>query len=108
MHDNGGEFTGFEFQELASSYGIKLKPTTVKNARSNSPAERMHLTAGDMLRTEVFEGTNWLQEIDHILQSVAWALRSTISTTTGHSPGQLAFSKDMIMQNKIIADLTAI
>ena len=58
VHDNGGEFTGFEFQELASSYGIKLKPTTVKNARSNSPAKSMHLTAGDMLTTEDFEETD--------------------------------------------------
>ena len=58
IHDNGGEFTGFEFQELCSSYGIKAVPTTVKNPRSNSAAERMHLTAGDMLRTMVFSGEN--------------------------------------------------
>jgi len=35
------------------------------------------------------------------LQTVAWAVRSTISTATRHSPGQLAFNHDMIMQTAI-------
>ena len=59
VHDIGGEFTGFEFQEMLSSYGIKGVPITVKNPRSNSAAERMHLTAADMLRTMIFNGKNW-------------------------------------------------
>ena len=104
IHDNGGEFTGFEFQELCSSYGVKAVPTTVKNPRSNSAAERMHLTAGDMLRTMIFSGENWQVEVDIALQSVAWALRSTLSTMSGYSPGQLVFSRDMIMQNAVTAD----
>ena len=89
---------------MCSSYGIKAVPTTVKNPRSNSAAERMHLTAGDMLRTMVFSGENWQEEVDTALQSVAWALRSTISTMSGYTPGQLVFNKDMIMQNTVIAD----
>ena len=104
IHDNGGEFTGFEFQEMMSSYGIKAVPTTVKNPRSNSIAERMHLTMGDMLRTMEFEGPDWKEEIDTALQSVAWAIRSTVSMTTGHTPGQLLFSRDMIMQVRVVAD----
>ena len=54
VHDNGGEFNGLGFQELASSFGIKVKPSMVKNPRTNSTAERMHLKAGDMLRTMEF------------------------------------------------------
>ena len=38
------------------------------------------------------------------LQSVAWAIRSTVSMTTGFTPGQLVFAKDMIMQVQVIAD----
>ena len=76
----------------------------MKNPRGNAIIERMHLTAGDMLRTMEFDGTNWLYEMDRVLQVVAWAIRSTISTTTNYSPGQLVFSRDMIMQSQVTAD----
>ena len=42
--------------------------------------------------------------MDIALQSVAWAFRSTLSTMSGYSPGQLVFSRDMIMQNAVTAD----
>ena len=98
IHDNGGEFTGNEFQELLQSYGIEAHPTTVKNPRANSIAERVHLTMADMLRCTIFEGDDWFTELNRNLQSVAWAVRSTVSTATNHSPGNLAFNHDMIMQ----------
>ena len=104
IHDNGNEFIGMEFQQMLSSYGIKSVATSVKNPRGNAIIERMHLTAGDMLRTMEFDGTNWLYEMDRVLQVVAWAIRSTISTTTNYSPGQLVFSRDMIMQSQVTAD----
>ena len=43
----------------------------VKVPRSSSAAERMHLTAADMLRTMVFSGENWKEELDIVLKSVA-------------------------------------
>eukprot|EP00957_Ditylum_brightwellii_P202803 15331866-Ditylum_brightwellii.AAC.1 len=52
VHDNRGEFVGFEFQELLISYGIKAMPMTVHNPQSNSPIERMHLVMGDIMRTK--------------------------------------------------------
>lgn len=61
-----------------------------------------------MLQTMEFSSSDWTSVADRPLQDVAWALCLTISTTTGYSPGQLAFSRDMIMQHKIIADWTAI
>ena len=54
IYDNGGEFTGCEFQELLNSYGITGIPTTVKNPQVSAFAERVHLTMGDMLRNEDF------------------------------------------------------
>ena len=102
--DNGGEFVGHEFQELLASYGIKPNPTTVKNPQGNSVIERVHLTMGDMLRTMTLAGTDWFYELNRTLQSVAWAVRTTVSTTTGYSPGQLAFSRDMIMATQVKID----
>ena len=87
VHDNGGEFNGFEFQEMLSSYAIVAKSTTVKNPCANSVAERVHLTKADMLRTQEFSGHDWFEVMNQILQSVAWAIRATIRTVTRFSPG---------------------
>ena len=104
IHDNGNEFTGFEFQELCSSYGIATVPTSVKNPRGNSPVERMHLTAADMLRTMTFAGEDWMNELDKTLQTVAWVIRSAVSTMSGYTPGQLVINRDMIIQSVVIVD----
>ena len=75
-------------------------PTTVKNPTANSVVERVHLTMGDMLRTKSFQANDtwtWHDEIDSILQSIAWAIHSTINASIKRSPGQLVFSRDMIM-----------
>jgi transposase InsO family protein len=101
--DNGGEFVGSEFQELISSYGINPSPTTVKNPQGNAICERVHLTMGDMLRTITFTGDDWFHEHNQTLQSVAWAVRSTV-TANGYSPGQLVFSRDMILSTKVKID----
>jgi len=50
IHDNGGELIGSDFQELLDNYGVKPKPTTVKNPQSNGLHERMHLVICEMLR----------------------------------------------------------
>ena len=89
---------------MLSSYGIKSSPAAVKNPRGNSIVEQMHLTAGDMLRTAEFDSNNWKDELNKTLQTVAWAIRSTISTVINYSPGQLVFSQDMIMQTQVVAD----
>ena len=49
-HDNGGEFTGWEFQKILSDFGVKDIPTTSRNPASNSICERMHQTVGNVLR----------------------------------------------------------
>ena len=41
VHDNGKEFMGIEFQEMLLSYGVKAKPTTVKNPQANAIVERI-------------------------------------------------------------------
>ena len=104
IHDNGNEFIGNEFKEMLSSYGVKSCDTSVKNPRGNAIVERMHLTMGDMLRGMEFDGSDWKVELNRSLQSVAWAIRSTVSTALNHTPGQLVFGRDMIMQTRVVAD----
>ena len=55
IHDNGGEFVGWILQELMTRYGIKSKPTTVKNPQSNAASERMQKTVANILRSIIKE-----------------------------------------------------
>ena len=87
IHDNGSEFIGQEFQEMLHSYGITIKPTSVKNPQANSMIERVHLSMGDKLRATTFEGEDWFTDVDQELQPIAWAIHSTINSSTDHTPG---------------------
>ena len=49
-YDNGSEFK-LHFQSLCDTYGIKRKPTSVKNPQANAILEHIHAVIGNMLRT---------------------------------------------------------
>jgi hypothetical protein len=49
-HDNRGEFTGWEVQQLLADFGIKDVPTTSRNPASNGICEQMHQTVGTVIR----------------------------------------------------------
>ena len=107
IHDNGTEFTGEEFQEMLESYGVKSKPTTVKNQQANAIHERVHLMIAEMLRTQelvVPHDSTVMAEVRRLLQSVAYALRATTNTVTKYSSGQLIFGRDMLIHQSDIVD----
>ena len=100
IFDQGGEFTGTEFQEMLQSYGITPRPITVQNPQGNSNLERIHQVVGNMIRTSTLNDESWTE----VLQYVAWAIRSTVHTTNGATPGQLVFQRDMIFDTPFIPD----
>jgi hypothetical protein len=111
IFDRGNEFMGHEFKTMMSvDYGIKIKPTTVRNPQANAILERVHQTLGNLIRT--FESQDkYLDEDDPwtgILSATAFALRSTYHTTLQATPGQLVFGRDMILNIKHIANWKAI
>ena len=89
---------GWEFQELLISYGIKSKPTTIKNPTAQAAIERLNLLLGDQLRTTVFE-EDWEQDVESIVQSCAWAMRSTATSTCQHTPGQKEQRRTLVLTN---------
>ena len=103
-HDNGPEFMGHEFQDLLAKYQCASMPTTIKNPQANALVERMHLTFANNVRTKVFEIDTWEQEVDTLVQSCAYALRSTVPSNSKYAPGTLAFGMDMLFRQKIIVD----
>jgi hypothetical protein len=102
-HDNGNEFLGIEFQELLDSYGVKSKPTTVKNPTANAIVERIQGILGEQLRSTIFE-SDWTDDVDTLIQSCAYALRATAPSNEPYSPAQLAFGHDMIFRQTAIID----
>ena len=48
--DNGSKLKK-NFIRLLKDFGVKPKPTTIKNPQSNAIVERVHQVVGDMLRT---------------------------------------------------------
>ena len=112
-HDNCGEFTGWEFQSLLQSFGIRDKPTTSRNPTGNSICERMHRQIGDVLRTRIHEYPprtlgDAQAMVDEQLAVASHSIRSNVSTVTGYSPGALAFHRDMFLGVPLVADLLAI
>ena len=51
VHDNGGEFVGWEFQQFLDKCNVKDVPTTRRNPQANSICKRMHQSVGNILRT---------------------------------------------------------
>jgi len=104
VFDNGSEFSG-EFFELLHSYGIQPKSTTIKNPQSNAIVERVHLTISTSLRAMDLSNRPFDDTTVHgILQSIAWALRTTFHTSLRSSPGQLAFGRDMVIPATYLAN----
>ena len=107
--DNGSEFKDV-FKRMCDNYGLKSKPTTTYNPRSNGIIERVHKVLGDSLRTYELQKQD-LPEYDpfgSFLSAAAWAIRSTIHTTLQATPGQLVFGRDMLLDLPFKADWGAI
>ena len=103
-HDNGGEFTGWEFQKVLSDFGVKDVPTTSRNPAANGVCERMHQTVPNVLRTLVHtEPPRTLNDakgmVDDALATASHAIRANVSTVSGYSPGAIAFHRDMLLDD---------
>ncbi len=73
---------------MCNTYGIKRKPTSVKNPQANAILERIHAVLGNMLRTSELDMADRLKpsDIDVFLSDVAWAVRSTYHAVLKVSP----------------------
>ena len=105
IYDNGSEFK-LHFEALCDSYGIKRKPTSVKNPQANSILERVHQVVMTMLRTADIDMADSVapSDIDAFLTNAAWAIRSTYHTVLKASPGAAIFGRDMLFNIPYIAD----
>jgi hypothetical protein len=105
IYDNGSEFK-LHFEALCDSYGIKRKPTSVKNPQANAILERVHQVIMTMLRTAEIDMAETVtpSDIDTFLTNASWAIRSTYHTVLKASPGAAIFGHDMLFDIPYIAD----
>ena len=75
IYDNGGEFK-LHFEALCDTYGIKRKPTSVKNPQANAILEQVHQVIMTMLHTA---------EIDMAISSTQWHCHVPNQRGMGHS-----------------------
>ena len=109
IYDNGSEFK-LHFRDLCTSFGLKQKPTTVRNPQANAILERIHGVFGDMLRTSNLDMAETVtdEKVDDFITNAAWAVRSTHHTVLKSSPGAAIFGRDMLFDIPYIADWTSI
>ena len=105
VYDNGSEFK-LHFRSLCESFGLKRKPTSVKNPQANAILERIHQTFAAMMRTAELDMADSVDEsdIEDFLDNASWALRSTYHTVLKASPGAAIFGRDMMFDVPFLAD----
>ena len=97
--DRGKEFLA-EFKiMMENDYGISCSPISVRNPQANAIVERVHQTIGNIIRTFKIQEMDLDNENpwEGILSSTMFAIRSTVHTTTQHTPSQLVFGRDAIL-----------
>jgi hypothetical protein len=92
IYDNWSEFK-LRFESLCNSYGVKGKPTTIKNPQANAICERVHQVLGTMMRTSELDMADSVHpaDIDTFIDNAVWAIRSTYQTVLKASPGAAIF-----------------
>jgi hypothetical protein len=87
-------------------YGIKGKPTSVKNPQANAMLERIHGVLRNMLHTSKLDMAELVKasDIDAFLSDAVWAICFTYHTVLKVSPGAAIFGRDMLLDIPFIAD----
>ena len=104
LFDRGTEFTA-EFAKMChNDYGLKSKPITTRNPRSNAIIERIHQTIRNIIRT--FDVSNIIinDPWSGILVATMFTVQETYHTTLQASLMQLVFGRDAILNIKHVAD----
>ncbi len=105
IHDNGSEFK-LHFSALCKTYGIKRKPTSIKNPTVNAILEYIHVVFTNMLCTAKLNMAKMViaSDINIFLSDATWAICSTHHTVLKASPGAGIFGQDMLFGIPFIAD----
>jgi transposase InsO family protein len=90
--DNGTQFTMREFKDFGPDSGIKINYALVSHSQTNGQLERSNYMILQGLKPRIFDRLKpyprkWVKE----LPSILWALCTTPSHATGHTPFSLVY-----------------
>ncbi len=68
------------FKNYSPAMAAKASQQPFKNPQANTLIECIHGAMGEMLSMQQFNGSEWVEEANNMLQTVAWALPSTVHT----------------------------
>ncbi len=102
IYNNWSEFK-LHFEYLCKSYGIKRKPTTVKNLQANAILECMHQVLRQMLRTAEIDMAESVtpNDIDVFLDNAAWAICSNYHTVDTESLTRCSYFWTRALQHSV-------
>jgi hypothetical protein len=88
IYNNGSEFK-LHFCTLCETYGMKRKPTSVKNLQANAVLERIYAVFTNIICTAELDMAKLVKasDIDVFLSDTAWVTCSTHHTVLKASPG---------------------
>ena len=91
---------------MENDYGIKVISITARNLQANVILERIHQIIGNVVH--IFKVQKMVLEDDDLgtgnLASTMLAIHATVHTHTQHSPTQLVFGRDSILNTRHEAD----
>jgi hypothetical protein len=92
IYNKGSEFK-LHFCALCKTYGVKCKPTSIKNPQANAILECIHAVFTNMLRTAKLNMARLVNASDFniFLADATWAICSTHHTVLKASPGAAIF-----------------
>ena len=104
MSDRGTGFTTEVSKMCQNNYGLKRKPITTSNPKSNAIIEIIHQTIGNSIRT--FDVSNIVNNDpwSGILAATMFAVRATYHTTIQAYPMQIVFVLDAILKIKHVSN----
>jgi hypothetical protein len=105
IYDNGREFK-LNFEYLCKTFGVKRKPTMIKNPQANAILKGLHQVLAQMLRTSELNMAKTIapDDVNVFLDNAAWAICSTYHTVLKASPGAAIFGHDMLFDIPFIAN----
>ena len=89
--DNGSNLVSVEIEQYLTEMGIVHKLTTPLRPRANGEVERQNRCLLKAMRAAHAEKTNWRTELNKYLL----AYRSTAHITTGKTPAELLYARNL-------------
>eukprot|EP00253_Pinus_taeda_P025379 PITA_25379 len=92
--DQGGQFTSNLVEKLMEEYKVKHRKSTPYHPQANGQVESTNkVLEGIITKTVHLHIRDWVER----LREALWAYKTTWRNTTGHSPYELVYGKDVLL-----------